>query len=273
MAFYISGMAYAYVVSDGTGRTADLVLKTALAQFEGANLEIVIHPNIREAEQIIQVVREASDRQAFIVHTLVSDELRQTISQYGRQYNVETVDLIWPLLERLSRQLSSTPSEEPGLFRQINEAYFRRIETMEFAFHHDDGARIHELQRAEIVLLGVSRTFKTPLSIYLAFKGWFVANVPIILNMPMPESVYQIPPERVIALTTDPLRLSALRKTREEKLGGATGNYADVEHVREELIYARKLYQKQSKWPVIDVSSKPIEEIATEILNHIKPKD
>jgi regulator of PEP synthase PpsR (kinase-PPPase family) len=266
-------MPYAYVVSDGTGRTADLVLKTALAQFEGANLQIIIYPEIREAEQIIKVVREASDRNAFIVHTLVSEELRKTIAHYGRQYNVETVDLIWPLLERLSRQLSSTPSEEPGLFRQLNDAYFRRIETMEFAFHHDDGARVHELQQAEIVLLGVSRTFKTPLSIYLAFRGWFVANVPIILDMPLPELIFQVSPERVFALTTDPLRLSALRKNREEKLGGATGNYAEVEHVRKELIYARKLYQKQPKWAIIDVSSKPIEEIATEILNHIKPKD
>jgi regulator of PEP synthase PpsR (kinase-PPPase family) len=266
-------MPYAYVVSDGTGRTADLVLKTALAQFKDANLDIIIHPNIREAEQIIKVVREASDRNAFIVHTLVSEELRRVIYHYGRQYNVETVDLIWPLLERLSRQLSSTPSEEPGLFRQLNEAYFRRIETMEFAFHHDDGARVHELLQAEIVLLGVSRTFKTPLSIYLAFRGWFVANVPIILDMPLPELIFQIPPERIFALTTDPLRLSALRKTREEKLGGATGNYADIEHVRKELFFAMKLYRQQPNWAIVDVSSKPIEEIATEILNHIKPKD
>ena len=190
MILKLSRMTYAYVVSDGTGRTADLVLKSALAQFEGASLEIIIRPDVRAEKQLIRIVREASDRHAFIVHTLVSHDLRKAISHYGRQYNVETVDLIWPLLERLSRQLSSTPSEEPGLFRQLNEAYFRRIETMEFAFHHDDGARVHELLQAEIILLGVSRTFKTPLSIYLAFKGWFVANVPIILDMPVPESLF-----------------------------------------------------------------------------------
>ena len=137
---------------------------------------------------------------------------------------------------------------------------------MEFAFQHDDGQKPHELDRAEIILVGVSRTFKTPLSIYLAFKGWFVANVPIILDLPLPDILYTLQNIYVVGLKSDPNRLAELRKVREEHLNKATGDYAKPEYVKREMRYALKIFTEHPAWPIIDVTSKPIEEIASEII-------
>jgi regulator of PEP synthase PpsR (kinase-PPPase family) len=254
-----------FVVSDGTGETAERVLKAALAQFEGAAVKIERRSEIRAEEQVRQIVQEAAQASGFIIHTLVSDELRDAMVREGRLQNVETIDLMGPLLARLSQQFAVSPSEKPGLFRQLNEEYFRRIETMEFAFHHDDGQRAHELSKAEIVLVGVSRTFKTPLSIYLAFRGWFVANVPVVPRIDLPPELFALPPGRVIGLTIDPVRLAELRRVREQRLGGATGDYADLASVRHEVAYALHLFRER-QWPVVEVTNKPIEESASEIL-------
>jgi regulator of PEP synthase PpsR (kinase-PPPase family) len=254
-----------FVVSDGTGETAERVLKAALAQFEGAAVKVERRPEVRTEEQVRQVVHEVAQAGGFIVHTLVSDESRDEMVREGRLQNVETIDLMGPLLARLSQQLAVSPSEKPGLFRQLNEEYFRRVETMEFAFHHDDGQRAHELSHAEIVLAGVSRTFKTPLSIYLAFRGWLVANVPIVPQIDLPPELFALPPGRVIGLTVDPVRLAELRRVRAQRLGGATGDYADPTSVRHEVAYALRLFREQ-RWPVVEVTGKPIEESASEIL-------
>ena len=255
-----------FVVSDGTGVTAEQVLSAALMQFEGAEVEVERRPGVRSGEQVRQVVQEAAQVGAFIVHTLVSDRLREEMVRAGRLHNVEMIDLMGPLLARLSQQLAVSPAEKPGLFRQLNEEYFRRIETMEFALHHDDGLRVRELPQAEIVLVGVSRTFKTPLSVYLAFKGWLVANVPILPKVRLPAVLFDLPPGRVFGLTIDPVRLADLRRVRQEHLGGATGEYANPDFVRREVEYALSIFRSQREWPVIDVTDKPIEEIASEIL-------
>ena len=255
-----------FVVSDGTGGTAEWVLNAALTQFAGVKVEVERRPLVRTEEQVRQVVQEATQVGGFIVHTLVSDELRGVMLRTGRLHNVETIDLMGPLLARLSQQLAVSPSGKPGLFRHLNEEYFRRIETMEFALRHDDGRRAHELSQAEIVLVGVSRTFKTPLSVYLSFKGWFVANVPIVLRTKPPPALFDLPPGRVCGLTIDPARLAELRHVRQEYLGGATGDYADQGFVRREVEYALSIFRSQRGWPVVDVTDKPIEEIASEIV-------
>jgi hypothetical protein len=258
-------MYYIFVVSDGTGTTAEQVVDAALTQFTGASVTVERRPRVRTEERVREVVREAARLGGSIVHTLVLDELRDEMVRAGRHHNVETIDLMGPLLDRLSQQLSVSPAEKPGLFRQLNEEYFRRIESMEFAFHHDDGRRPRELHRAEIVLVGVSRTFKTPLSVYLAFKEWLVANVPIILGQKPPRLLLDLPREKVFGLTIDPERLVELRETRDKRLGGATGDYVDLNHVRREVTYAENIFRRQ-QWPVVKVTGKPIEEIASEIL-------
>ena len=262
-----------FVVSDGTGRTAKQALNAALMQFENIHVDIIVRPNVRTTPKLQQVVEEAKREKGFIVHTLVADTMRDMMITYGRRQNVETIDLIGPLLGRLSHQFAATPSEKPGLFSQLNKHYFRRIETMEFAFHHDDGQRLNEIRKAEIILIGVSRTFKTPLSIYLAFKGWFVANIPIVLNIEPPPEVFKLPTGRVFGLNTNATQLAQLRRARHEYFGGEVGSYADPEFVRMELMYARTIFHRKPDWPVISVANKPIEEIASEILalkNHKK---
>jgi len=254
-----------FVVSDGTGRTAEQTLNAALVQFPDVPVAIHIRPNIRSESQIVEVVDEARAARAFIIHTLVEHKLREFIIQTGRLHNVETIDLMGPLLSRLTLFLSPSPTQQPGLFYRLNREYFMRIDCMQFAFWHDDGQRPDELEKAEIILVGVSRTFKTPLSIFLAFKGWFVANVPIVLGIEPPEILSELPHGRVIGLTTFPSNLSTLRKARQEYLDGMAGEYADLDYVSQELNYAKKIFDAHH-WPVINVTNKPIEEISTELL-------
>ncbi len=254
------------IVSDGTGHTAQQALKAALTQFPGIETNIIFHQEVRTKQQVYDAIKEAKEIKAIIVHTLVKEEIRNSLTRNGRKNNVETIDLMGSLLSRLSYQLANSPSEKPGLFRQLNKEYFDRIDTMQFAFNHDDGLREEQLDKAEIILLGVSRTFKTPLSIYLAFKGWFVANVPIVYNLKPPENLLKLPPEKIFCLTTSPHHLSTLRKFREEHLGKQTGNYASYDFVKREVAFANNYFFRNPKWSIIKVTSKPIEEIASEIL-------
>ncbi len=255
-----------YVVSDGTGGTAERALQAALTQFKDLDLSIELRSSVRTQERVESIVKEAAEAGAFIVHTLVSNEIREFMLHHGRIYNIETIDLMGPLLSRLSQQFALTPAEKPGLFRQLNEDYFRRIETMEFALHHDDGQRLHNIRKAEIVLVGVSRTFKTPLSVFLAFKQWYVANVPIIMEVEPPSVLSELEKGTVFALTMDSRRLANLRQARDEYLGGASGQYAELDYVRREVVYALRFFEKHPDWPVVNVTGKPIEEIAAEII-------
>ena len=259
-------MYHIFVLSDGTGGTAEQMIRAALTQFTETHVKILRYPDIRTEEQVLEVVEEAIRENCFIVHTVVSAELRSVIGDLGRLHNIETIDLMGPLLAQLTHQFSDSPSGQPGLYRKLNREYFQRIEAMEFAFKHDDGQRARELVKADIVLLGISRTFKTPLSIYLAFKGWLVGNVPIISDIPPPPSIYDLPEGKVFCLTTNANHLSVLRSVRHEHLGGSTGEYANVDFIRKEIAYAKQIFRLRPDWPIIDVTKKPIEEIAGEIL-------
>lgn len=259
-----------FIISDGTGRTAAQILDAALTQFPHIEIEINVRPEIRTRDQVIGVVTEAGKADGFIVHTVVSRQLRDHIVMSGKLHRVATIDLMGPLLAQLADKFAGAPAEKPGLFYMLNRAYFQRIEAMEFAIRHDDGQRVEELTKAEIVLVGVSRTFKTPLSMYLAFNGWYVANVPIVMGRPLPAILDDLPPASIFALTTDRNHLARIRQTRHKYLGGSTGDYADPSMIRLELMHAGKLLGAHPEWTKITVTNKPIEEIATEILDAVK---
>jgi [pyruvate, water dikinase]-phosphate phosphotransferase / [pyruvate, water dikinase] kinase len=254
-----------YVISDGTGRTAEQTLMAALTQFSNARVEIIVKPEVRTTQQIDEIIPEVIETKGIIVHTLVSEQLRVFIVNACRDHNIDAIDLMGPLLSRLSHHLSNTPMEQPGLFFRLNKEYFKRIDSMQFAFTHDDGQRYYEYDKAEIILVGVSRTFKTPLSIYFAFKGWFVANYPIVLGVEPPAILGTLPPGKVYGLTTHPNDLTTLRAVRQEHLGGNAGEYATLDYVKRELNYSQAIFNKY-QWPVITVTNKPIEEIASEVL-------
>ena len=262
-----------YIMSDGTGRTALQMVNAALTQFEGRDINVNLRTNVLSEAQALTILQEVVHDKGILFHTIVSNELRNLIIRESKLQNIASVDMMGPMLESLSSYLANSPAEKPGLFHQLNEAYFNRIEAMEFAFHHDDGQRPKELHKAEIVLVGVSRTFKTPLSIYLSIKGWYFANVPLILDIEPPQELFKIPPRKIIALSTRPDRLAALRKVREQHLNGATGDYAALEHVRREVSYAMRLFSRFPNWARVDVTNKPIEEIATEILKLISARN
>jgi regulator of PEP synthase PpsR (kinase-PPPase family) len=241
------------------------MLKAALTQFPGANVEIVHKVGVRSENQIEEIVAEVVNQKGFIVHTLVSEQLHGDMIRISRLHNIDAIDLMGPLLSRLAHHLENSPTGEPGLFFSLNKEYFKRIDSMQFAFNHDDGQREEDYEKAEIVLVGVSRTFKTPLSIYLAFKGWFVANYPIVLGVDLPDSLSKMHYGSVFGLMTQAHELSSLRLVRQHYLGGATGEYSSVNFVRRELSYAQNIFD-HFEWPVIEVTNKPIEEIASEIL-------
>jgi [pyruvate, water dikinase]-phosphate phosphotransferase / [pyruvate, water dikinase] kinase len=254
-----------FVVSDGTGRTAEQILMAALTQFPSARVDIIMKPEIRTEQQIEEMIPEVVESKGIILHTLVSEVLRECLLRLSRIHDLDAIDLMGPLLSRLSDHLANSPTEEPGLFYRLNKEYFKRIDSMQFAFNHDDGQRYYEYEKAEIVLVGVSRTFKTPLSIYLAFKGWFVANYPVVAGVEPPSILGSLPAGHVFGLNTNATDLVTLRSARQEHLGGNTSEYSTLEFVKKELYYAQGIFNRY-QWPVINVTNKPIEEIATEIL-------
>ena len=261
-----------YAMSDSKGVTVEMVVKVALAQFSTKDVEVHLRPWLTTFDQIDNVIQEAIEDKGILVHSFVKHELSDYIWYEGRLHNIEVVNILGPLLNRFSNYLHSTPAEKPGLFTMLNRDYFRRIETTEFALKHDDGANSEGLVNAEIVLLGVSRTFKTPLSIYMAYKGWLVGNVPVVPEVPLPEVVYKLPPDRIFCLVTNASALSRLRNVRNEYLKGHAPKYASYEHVKEELKYANRLYSMHPGWSKVQVTARPIEEIANNIIRIYRRK-
>jgi len=254
-----------FIITDGKGFTAKQALNAALMQYPDKTPIIETFQDVLDNKRIDEVLKIAKEKKALIVHTLVKTEMRHHLIRECNFLDLETVDLMGPLLKRLTELFIENPSQEPGLSYKLNPEYFKRIDSMQFAFVHDDGQHTESLDGAEIILLGVSRTFKTPLSIYLAYQGWFVANVPIILGMEPLKIIEKVDPQKVFCLTTVPDRLAELRRTRNVHLGGSAGDYSNLIHVRKEIEFASNYYKRHPQWTTISVTSKSIEEIASEI--------
>jgi len=254
-----------YVVSDATGETAERVVRAALVQFEGAPATIVRRGGVLTPENVRGLLREAAGQNSLVLHTLVADELRRVMLAEARGLGVDVMDLMGPVLDRLATHLRLTPQEKPGLFQQLVEAQSRQIEAVEFAFRHDDGQNAEELDRAEVVLVGVSRTMKTPTMLYLAYRGWFSANVPLVLGSPPVPPLLKFPPDRVYCLVMSPGRLLELRRARADYLGLPPDPYASLDAIRQEMRFAQDL-TRQHGWRRVDVTGKSVEEVSQEIL-------
>lgn len=255
-----------FAASDATGVTAERVLRAALTQFDASQVAVTRFGGVRTPERIREIVDEAARVNGFIVHTFVSEELRRAALKEGRDHNVTTIDLMGPLLARLSELLETPPRAEPGLFSPFDPSYMQRIEAIDFTVRHDDGRNVSDLDRAEIVLVGVSRTSKTPLSFYLGYRGWKVANVPIVLDVEPPRELLNLPEGRVVGLIVKAERLSELRKARAARIGTWGKHYADLDHIRREMDYAFKFFEQRKDWPLVDVTTKSIEEAAAEVI-------
>jgi len=255
-----------FAISDASGKTAEGVVRAALTQYDGHGVEITRYGGIRTAAQVRSVVQEARQTGGFIVHTLVSKELRRAMLTEGRAANVDTVDLMGPMLARLSELLDTKPRSIPGPVEAFDSAYLLRIEAIDYTVRHDDGQNVQDLDKADIVLAGVSRTSKTPLSIYMAYRGWRVANVPIMLGIEPPRQLFDLPRRRVVGLIVRPERLAELRQVRAEHMGISTLGYADLDHIRQEVAYSYQVFERRRDWPLVDVTAKPIEETASEVI-------
>lgn len=257
---------YVFLVSDATGKTCRTVVDAALAQFKSTDVVLEPVPQVRTVAQVEELFERAAAVNGIVIYTMVSPELRLEISERGRRYGVPTVDILGPVLTRLSDLLEISPLARPGLFRQLDSRYFSRIEAIDFTIKHDDGANLSTLEQAEVVLLGVSRTTKTPVCIYLSYRGWKAANIPIIDGEKPPAELLALDPRKVVGLTIHPNRLETIRMERKIRLGKAEMlEYTCRDSIRRELLYAARLYEENG-YPVVDVTYKSIEETSTEIM-------
>jgi regulator of PEP synthase PpsR (kinase-PPPase family) len=257
-----------FTVSDGTGETALSIVRAVKVQFEQDEIEIERFNKIRHREELLEILMQAQEKKATIVATLVDPDLRIFLINRSMHLGVKVVDVLFPLLDTLSEQLGKRPNAIPGLLRKLDESYFKRISAIEYTVRHDDGMQSYELKDADIVLIGVSRTSKTPLSMYLGHKGYKVANIPVILGVEPPEELFQIDQHKIIALMIDFNHLSKIRKARISSLSLPTdmgGEYAASQSVFEELEWSLTIFKKHKKWPVVDVTGKALEESAVEI--------
>jgi regulator of PEP synthase PpsR (kinase-PPPase family) len=255
------------IISDGTGETAAQMTKAAMVQFSGHDVYFTRYKNVRSEAQMEAICEEAAKTKDLIVYTIVSPQLRAALVQMARARAIASVDLLGPLLKGLASYFGYEPKMIAGLLHDVNERYFERISAMEYTIQHDDGRDLTNLETADLVILGISRTSKTPLSMYLSHQGWRVANVPMIHGFEVPNEVFQIDQRRIIGLTIDPEDLAVIRRNRLQRLGqDRGGDYADPEQVNAEIEYANEIFRKNRRWPVFNVTGKALEETAAEII-------
>jgi len=258
-----------YIISDGTGETASTMVRAALVQFHDQDINIVRFKNLRTEEQVESCVDEAFQKKGFIVYTVVSPSMRLKIQEVAASKGVFAVDLLGPLLDGLEKYFGLGSSDaEAGKLRVVDENYFKRVEAMEWTVKHDDGKELRDLDQADIILVGISRTSKTPLSIFLSHKGWRVANVPVVLNQPLPAELFdpKVDQKKIVGLIIDHNKLSRIRQNRLVKFGqDPGGDYASLKQIQAEIEYSHQLFRQNRRWPVFDVTERALEETATEI--------
>ena len=260
------------VISDATGETAEKVVRAALLQFQ-ADCQVRVYSRVRLESEVERIVERAAETHALLVFTLVDNAERELLWQLCHRHSVDAVDLIGGLMAKLGSYLAVEPQGIPGLLHTIGEDYFRRIEAVEFTVKNDDGAEPRNLPRADLVLVGISRTSKTPLSMFLANKGYRVANVPLVLGVDPPAELEQVAPDRCYGLSIQADALVKIRQVRLQHLGmPSDSSYGVREHIQRELGYAQEVFRKHPDWPVIDVTGKAIEESAADIIRIAKQR-
>ncbi|RKO61940.1 pyruvate, water dikinase regulatory protein [Caldibacillus debilis] len=259
-----------YVVSDSVGETVELVTRAAVSQFNGSSVELKRVPYVEDKETVDEVIQVVKMNGGMIVFTLVKPEIRRYLSEQAEKNNIRAVDVLGPLMDAFQELSGLQPLNEPGLVRKLDADYFRKVEAIEFAVKYDDGRDPSGILKADIVLIGVSRTSKTPLSQFLANKRYKVANVPIVPEIKPPGELFKIDKNRIFGLRISPEKLNHIRRERLVSLGlKETANYATIERIKEELAYFDKVVEKIG-CRVIDVTNKAIEESANLIINYLQ---
>ncbi len=261
-----------HLVSDSTGETLEMIAKAALAQFD--NPDVVRHfwPMVRSRQHLDRIVPSLAASPGLVLFTLVNPETRARLEEHCRQLGLPAVPVLDAVTAALEVQLGEEAHGKPGRQHLMDEAYFRRVEAIHYTIAHDDGIGSEDWEEADIVLAGVSRSSKTPTSIYLANRGYKVANIPLVLESPPPPALFGLRRPLVVGLTTAPERLVQVRRNRLLSLNeGTETSYVDGERVRDEVQFARRMFADNG-WPVIDVTRRSIEETAAAVIRLLQER-
>ncbi|HWH18849.1 MAG TPA: pyruvate, water dikinase regulatory protein [Allosphingosinicella sp.] len=255
-----------HLLSDSTGETLELIAKACLVQFDGVEALKHFWPMVRSEAHLDRVLDDIERRPGLVLYTLANNNIRRELEQKCRRRGIHAVSALDPVVDALSAVLGQEAKARPGRQHALDAAYFARVDAIQFTIAHDDGINAQNWEEADIVLAGVSRTSKTPTSIYLANRGYKVANVPLVPESPPPPSLFTLQNPLVVGLTTNPDRLIQIRRNRLLSLNQAPEtDYVDAEAVSAELAFARRLFSDNG-WPVIDVTRRSIEETAFAIV-------
>jgi regulator of PEP synthase PpsR (kinase-PPPase family) len=255
-----------FVVSDGTGDTGSAAVRAAMIQFRH-RWRLRVFRDTRSISDVGRVVEQAEQANALVVFSLVEGEVVAALLREADQRGVVAVDLLGPLIMRVAQRLKVEPRHQPGLLHGFSDDYFDRVDAVEFAVRHDDGANLRTLHEADIVLTGVSRTSKTPLSMYLAQRGYKTGNVPLVPGIDPPKELFELDKRRVFGLTVDPATLLSVRAARLRSMRAPSStDYTNPDQVLLELDRARKLFRRHG-WQQVDVSGRAVEENASKIID------
>lgn len=261
-----------YIASGGKGLAGENVVKSILVQFPDFKVPTSIVSDLHTEERAQAVVLKAKENNGIIVHTMVNKRMRSYLTSLCNEHGVVNFDLMGQLSDYLTDALGAEPVQVPGLFRKMNQDYFDRVAAIEFSLSTDDGMNVRKLSQADIILTGISRTGKTPLSVYLAMFGWKVANVSLVKDIPPPEELFRVDDRRVFGLTVDPDSLLAQRKRRVTQMGNFNSeSYLNLTTINDELYMADKIFRK-GHFTVIDVTNKPVETLANEIVHMLQER-
>lgn len=261
-----------FVVSGGKGLAGHTMVHSLIIQYPEDHIPVKVIPNVQTDKKIREVVAKVKAASGLLVHTMVKTELRKVLLAECEKQGVRNIDFMGPLAGFLEEELGLKSVAIPGLYRRINHQYFERMDAIDYTLNHDDGLNPQRLQKAEIILTGVSRSGKTPLSVYMSMFGWKVANVPIVKGINPPEELFNIDPKRVFGLAIGMSHLISIRNKRLEQMGDLkNANYIDQTSVREELRYANFIFDKGG-FTKVNVTNKPIESSANEIIGMVSDR-
>lgn len=258
-----------YVISDALGETAEFVSRAAAAQFNGVKTKIRRVPYVQDETDIDDILEEALEENAILVYTLVVTNLRQYIERRAQEKGIKIIDILSPVILALADQTGIQPKNRPNVIHRLDEQYFQKVEAVEFAVKYDDGKDPRGVLFADVVLIGVSRTSKTPLSIYLAHKGLKTANIPLVPEVSPPRELFLIDPKKIFGLVLSPEKLNHIRSERLKTLGlGASAEYANINRIEAELKYADEIMTRL-KCMKIETTNRAVEETATIIMQRV----
>jgi [pyruvate, water dikinase]-phosphate phosphotransferase / [pyruvate, water dikinase] kinase len=264
---------HVHLVSDSTGETLNAMLKATAAQFAAAKPLEHIYALIRSRTQMERTLSEIEASPGLVLYTIINPELRRLLEIRCNELQTPAISVLDPLLYAFTDYLDLEKSPTPGAQHQLDDAYFRRIGAIDYTLAHDDGQMMWDLESADVVLIGVSRTSKTPTCMYLANRGVRAANVPLVPTFDPPEELFGLRKPMIIGLVASPERLAQIRKSRLGSMNAtdAVEDYSSLDHIREEVLRAKRLYAK-NRWPTIDVTRKSVEETSAAILTKLSAR-